>query len=410
MLRSLFTAINSLRYHQMYMDVVADNLANVNTPGFKGSAFTFKDQIAQMISSGSAPTTTLGGVNPTQVGLGTNVGSITRVFTQGALQSTGRDLDIAISGDGFFIYNNGTNQTFYSRDGGLTLDGQGYLVNASTGARIQGWMANAAGTVNTAGGLTGINIPIDASVARATQNAYLSGNLDSTSAIGSTYNVTIGVYDALGALHSVALQFTRAGANQWTMATTTIDGVANVQNAGSVTFDPATGQYDPASGSGTITVPGSTGTTNFNVTLDLAGLTQLAESSTAALNSQDGLAAGELVGFNISGNTGEIFGVYSNGAQRLMAQLAMADFNNPGGLTRVGENLYLPSLNSGVARVGVANTGGRGTVSSGTVEGSNVDMSREFTNMILAQRGFQASTRIITTSDEMLQELVNLKR
>ena len=148
MIRSMFTAINGLFAQQNYMDVIADNLANVNTQGFKSSSVTFKDQFAQLVQSGAAPTDTLGGQNAIQIGLGTNIGSITTKFTQGPLQSTGRDLDLAIQGDGFFVYHSGTTE-YYSRDGSIGIDANGYLVNIATGDQIMGWQADGTGAIDT---------------------------------------------------------------------------------------------------------------------------------------------------------------------------------------------------------------------------------------------------------------------
>jgi flagellar hook protein FlgE len=344
----------------------------------------------------------LGGINPTQVGLGVNIGAIAQSFTQGALQSTGRDLDLAIQGDGFFVYSDST-YDYFSREGSLGIDSQGYMVNSGSGDRIQGWQADTLGVVNTGNPRGPIRIPVDSTVARTTQNAMMYGNLDSALAVGETYTTRIGVYDSLGVLHPVDVEFTRTAANDWDW--TCVGGGAG---SGSVTFD-TNGQY-LSSNDGPITVTGSPGSSNFDVSIESTNLTMLASASSATLGSQDGLASGTLIGYSVSSNTGEVFGVYSNGEQRRLAQLAMAMFINPAGLIRRGYSRYVAGLNSGEARIGACGTGGRGLVSSGYLEGSNVDMSREFANMILAQRGFQASSRVISTSDEMLNELVNLRR
>jgi flagellar hook protein FlgE len=423
MIRSMFTAVNSLYINQQYMDVVADNLSNVNTPGFKSSTVRFKDQFAQTMRVGSAPSTALGGLNPMQVGLGTNLASISPNFSQGALNSTGRDMDMAISGDGFFIYNNGV-RDLYSRDGSLAIDSQGYLVHSSSGDRIQGWMANGLGVINTGSPMQALSVPIDSTVARATTKAYVLGNLDAGTTIPDAtavppvaaghYDVTMGVYDALGVLQPVSVRYTRTtNPLVWNWAPTTsgvtvIDTAGATMANGTITFD-SDGQW--VSTTGRLNVPASPGaTTPTRVDMNLEGMTMLATANGAALGSQDGLAAGSLMGFNVSSNTGEIYGAYSNGDQRLIGQLALAMFVNPSGLIRQGGNSYAAGLNSGEPRVGAPAAGGRGTVASGYVEGSNVDMSREFANMILAQRGFQASSRVINTSDQMLQELVNLGR
>lgn len=408
MLRSMFTSIGSLTLHQSYMDVVANNLANVNTPGFKGSRVTFMDQISQMMSVGAGPSAALGGINPTQIGLGVRMGAVTTGFTQGAMQSTGRVTDVALQGDGFFIYRQGA-ANLYSRDGALSIDSDGYLVNAATGMRIQGWQATTTSgspTVNTGGPIGDIRIPINSTLARATTTATLRGNLDSTTANGGTFTSTLGVYDSLGVLQSVNVTFTRTGPGAWSWAATSGSPAANV-GSGTVSFD-SSGQFTGSSGS--ISIPGANGAATTNVTLDFAGFTQLATPSDAAVSNQDGVPAGSLTGFSVVTNTGEIFGVYSNGLQQLIGQVAIANFVNPSGLEHAGQNTFRIGLNSGTAQVGAAGTGGRGQVLNGYLEASNVDMAQEFTNMILAQRGFQASSRVITTSDEMLQELVNLKR
>jgi flagellar hook protein FlgE len=400
MIRSMFTAISALTLHQSYMDVVADNLANANTAGYKSSRVTFQDQFAQMIQTGAAPSANLGGVNPIQIGLGTRMGNITPDFSQGALQSTGRSLDLAIQGDGFFVYANGA-ETFFSRDGTLSIDSEGNIGNSATGMRAQGWLA-VMGAIDSTAPTGNIQIPVDASIARPTTQAILGGNLNSTVAIGDSTAVTMGVYDSLGVLHSATLTCTKTADNVWGWAAT-----SGATGSGTLVFDTS-GRWD--SGSGTITVTGTGGAAAAVVTLDLEALTQLADTTSVAVASQDGLAAGNLTGYMVSTATGEIFGTYSNGLQERLGQIALAGFLNPAGLLRIGQSLYQAGLNSGEARIGVAGTGGRGTVVSGYLEGSNVDLAQEFTSMILAQRGFQASSRVITASDEMLRELVNLAR
>jgi flagellar hook protein FlgE len=287
------------------------------------------------------------------------------------------------------------------------MDAAGYLVNNSTGMRLQGWQTSGSAAVNTGLPLTDIQIPLNASLAAATTSATMRGNLNATSAAGSAgaYSSTMGVYDSLGTLHNVTVAYTPQGAGGWNWAATSGSPAASV-GAGTVTFD-ANGQY--VSGGGNVTVPGTGGAAPVTAALDMTTLTQLATASTVTMASQDGVAAGNLTGFSVISSTGEIFGTYSNGLQQRIGELGLATFNNPSGLQRAGQNNYAVGLNSGAPNVGIPNTGGRGTLVSGYVEGSNVDMAQEFTNMILAERGFQASSRVITTSDEMLQELVNMK-
>jgi len=402
MLRAMSTAITSLGLHQSYMDVIADNLANANTSGFKSSVVSFQDQFGQLLGAGSGPTTDLGGINPTQIGLGVQLGSISRNFTQGSLKDTGRSLDMALQGDGFFVYED-SNTRYYSRDGSLELDSEGVLVNASTGQRILGWMPDSSGVIDTGTGLTQVTIPLDDALARSTTEALLGGNIDASAANGDTMQITIGVYDSLGDLQTLSVEFEKATDNEWDWSVT-----SGGSGSGTLTFNPD-GSFDAVTAT-QVTITGSGGASNTVFDIEFSDLTQLSTDDTVALVSQNGLAAGTISGFDVVSNTGEIYGLYSNGLQQLLGQIGIASFVNPVGLNRVGQNMYTVGLNSGEPQIGEPGTGGRGTLSSGYLEASNVDLSKEFTNMILAQRGFQASSRIITTSDEMLQELVNLKR
>jgi flagellar hook protein FlgE len=413
MLRSMYTAINSLNLYQSYMDVIADNLANSNTTAFKASRVTFQDQMAQLISTGAAPSQNLGGINPIQIGLGSQIGSVSAVFTQGIMQSTGRSTDMAIEGDGFFIYSNGQ-QRFYSRDGALTIDAQGYLVNAGTGYRLLGWPAVASANgmvVDSNAPLRGMQIPLGSTLARATTAATMSGNLNADAAIGEVYTTAVSVYDSLGRVHNIEVNFTKTAEREWSVSGP--DGDPSITVTGTLTFTDSGILEVPDPDNPpviTIHVPEDGTAAEINVTVDISTITQYATESTAAMASQDGLAAGGLIGFSVIADTGEILGVYSNGMKQLVGQVALATFVNPSGLMRSGQNTFTQSINSGEPTVGLAGTGGRGSVAAGYLEGSNVDLAQEFSSMILAQRGFQASSRIITTSDEMLQELVNLKR
>jgi flagellar hook protein FlgE len=413
----MYTAISSLNLHQNYLDVIADNLANANTVGYKSSRVVFQDQFAQIINPGLAPSATQGGINPTQIGLGVQVGYISPVFTQGTMQNTGVNTDLAIQGDGFFIYNQGADQ-MYSRDGSLEIDGSGQLVNNSTGMQIQGWqLAPGATTVNTNAPTTSITIPLNSTLARATTSANMGGNLDATAAAGTAVDTTIGVYDSLGVLHTVNVTFTRQATptpapspmtTDWNWSVT---GPAGAAGNGTVTFD-ANGQYVapvPATAN-TITLTGTNGANDLSMNMDVSNLTMLSDTSSIAATTQDGLAAGTVTDIYATPKTGEIYAVYSNGLKSMIGQLALARFTNPSGMIREGQNLFKPGPNAGTAQIGTANSNGRGAITPGYQEASNVDMAQEFTNMILAERGFQASSRVITTSDEILQELVNLKR
>jgi flagellar hook protein FlgE len=423
MIRSMFTAISSLNLHQKYLDVVSNNLANANTTGYKASRVLFQDQFAQMLTPGSAPTTTIGGTNAAQIGLGVGLGTISGNFTQGTLQNTGRNMDVGVQGDGFFVYGQDAGRR-YSREGSMSLDAEGYLVNMATGLRTQGWLSKA-GVIDTNLPVDDIQIAADKTLARATENVVLGGNLSaSTPTTGTgTVMVSMGVYDSLGALKTASLQFTRTAANPLVWDWAIVDPATGLPNpatgvgAGTLTFD-ANGQVDttvtpnPAVTT-PVQIPGSAGSANggqIPLTLDFSKMTMLTAATSATVTSQDGLAAGTVSDVNISPNDGIISLVYSNGMVEQIGQLALARFTNSTGLVRAEDTSFVAGLNSGEAEIGAAGTGGRGTIASGYLEASNVDMAQEFTNMILAQRGFQASSRVITTSDEILQELVNLKR
>jgi len=419
MIRSMFTAISSLNLHQKYLDVVSNNLANANTNGYKSSRVLFQDQFAQMLTPGAAPTATQGGVNPTQIGLGVGMGYVTPDFTQGTLQSTGRNLDLGVAGDGFFVYGQDASRR-YSREGSMGLDAEGFLVNAATGLRTQGWLADATGAIDTNATVDDIQIDTSRALAKATENVFMGGNLSANTDGAGTVNVTMGVYDSLGDLQQAAIRFTRGGVagaptNVWTwqvMDTSVTPPVAGT-GTGTITFD-ANGQIDaanPPTVGTAATIPGSAGsTTPIPVTLDFTKMTQLTATTSATVTSQDGLAAGSVTDVYISPNDGAVSLVYSNGLSEQIGQVALARFTNPAGLMQSEGTTFMAGLNSGDAQIGAANSGGRGAIASGHLEASNVDMAQEFTNMILAQRGFQASSRVITTSDEILQELVNLKR
>jgi flagellar hook protein FlgE len=409
----MYTAVSSLNLHQNYLDVIADNLANANTTGFKASRVVFQDQFAQIMSPGSGPTATQGGINPTQVGLGVKLGYISPDFVQGSMQSTGNNSDLAIQGDGFFIYDQGAD-TRYSREGSLQIDASGYLVNASTGLQIQGWSVPVGQTtVNTNGPIGSIKIPIGATKAQATSNTVLGGNLDSgtawpqlpTDPATVPVSVTMGIYDSLGKMQTVDVSFSRTGNNIWQWSYTDNGTTTN----GTVTFDN-NGKYVSGNPAAALTKTGANGANNISFNLDMSKVTMLSANSSVAETYQDGLAAGTVSDIFAAPNTGIVYATYSNGLKEEIGQVALARFANPSGLIRDGSNNFKAGLNSGTPQIGEANTNGRGAIESGYLEASNVDMAQEFTNMIMAERGFQASSKVITTSDEMLQELVNLKR
>ena len=423
MLRSLFSGVSGLRNHQVRLDVISNNIANVNTVGFKGSRCNFRDALYQTMQGATAPQGGRGGMNPRQVGLGVAVGSIDTIMTQGNTESTGRNTDLAIEGDGFFVVGDDNGARYYTRAGAFTLDRAGNLVNAN-GLKVLGWNAGANGIDVTNGTPGFIKIVRGEEMPpHATENVSYSGNLDARALADATSlrPAQKSIYDSLGNTHELTISFQKTGDNTWSWTATApagllVDDGSGGAAAGTLTFSAA-GALVGVTGPGTIRVlddpgvpgDGLGGANPIAVKLDFTHLTQYAADTTANALDQDGYSRGSLTEFNVDA-AGVITAYYTNGRSRALAQVAMAIFNNPEGLMRYGDTLFQESNNSGSAQVGVALTGGRGTLKPMSLEMSNVDLSQEFTNLIITQRGFQASSRVITTSDEVLQELVNLKR
>jgi flagellar hook protein FlgE len=404
-LRSMFSAISGLRGHQIMMDVIGNNIANVNTVGFKSGRVNFQDILSQTLHGATAPNGGLGSINPAQIGLGMTVAGIDVLHTQGNLQSTGKTTDMAIQGDGFFVMSDGMSQ-YFTRDGAFDIALDGALVNPASGLKVQGWQADSSGNIDTTQAVGNLIIPIgQRTTALATANARLSGNLDAGAANGATASTTMTVFDSLGVAHSIKITFTKSAANTWNWAASA-DGTCTTTSTGTVTFG-SDGIY--ASSTGTLSIAYTNGaTTPQTPAVNLSAMTQFSGGS-QPVAAADGFTSGTLVTFAV-GNQGEISGVYSNGQTQKLGQIAMASFLNAAGLLRAGQNNFSMSSASGQPSIGTAGSGGRGTVSTGALEMSNVDLATQFTGMITAQRGFQANSRVITTSDEMLQELVNLKR
>ncbi len=418
-LRSLFAGVSGLKNHQLMMDVIGNNIANVNTVGFKKGRVTFTDMFSQTLQSASQSTGTLGGKNPMQVGLGTSVGSIDMDATQGSFQATGMQRDMAVQGSAFFIVNQG-GKTLYTRDGNVDFDTTGKLVNKETGGVIQGRLADANGTIPTGATLQNIVIRKDiTSPAKATTNASFAGNLDQSTPVGGTAQAEQPVFDSLGVEHTMTLTFTHTGTNTWSWAASVTPGTT--ASTGTIAFN-SDGSLNAMTGSPVSITPGggaspmsvviNAGIPSLTVPGNNSGITQNATNGTTPASTvipltQDGWKAGVLTGVSV-GEDGTITGAFSNNQQLTLAQIMLADFNNPSGLNRVGGNEFDVSGNSGGATVVAAGT--NSTIQTGVLEQSNVDLADEFTKMITAQRGFQASARIITVSDQFLEEVVALKR
>jgi len=462
MMRSLYSGVSGLQNHQVRMDVIGNNISNVNTIGFKKGRVNFQDMISQSMGGAAKPTDELGGVNPKQVGLGMAIASIDTIHTQGSLQTTGKMDDLAVQGNGFFIMRSGAKQ-FYTRAGAFGLDQDGTLVNPANGLKVQGWTSetiDGQSFINNASDPGDLFIPIGGKdPAAATTEVEFACNLDkrlpeiadgagAAETREGTWSIDKDLYDTFGNVHKMNISFTKVTgvANQW-QATVAVDGDAeldtntnieigaennagntfllNFDNLGSLSsIEDAQGDtiaegsmLIPVSFDIADTTPDAAGNLirqTFNLNLGDVGsytnsVTQFAETSSTKAFKQDGYGMGYLDAYKIDQN-GIITGVYSNGTNRELGQVALASFVNPGGLEKAGDSTFVVTNNSGDPNIGPSGIAGKGKFIAGALEMSNVDLAEQFTDMIVTQRGFQANSKTITTSDQMLQELLQLKR
>lgn len=496
MMRSMFAGVSGLKAHQTRMDIIGNNIANVNSAGYKSSRATFQDMLSQTLTSATAPTANRGGTNPQQVGLGVTLGSIDVKHTQGNTQSTGYGTDLAIEGDGFFVLGQGENRQ-YTRAGMFGLDNgtEGNLVSLLNGERVLGYKANNRGEIDLNSALQPLHISTSDTISpRATKTVYFAGNLDNRYSIGEKVGRTVQVFDSRGREQTIIVDIEKLEGNEWRWdaswllvsdAIPTHDSL--IQNNGHYTVEHDGTGYALQDDDGNVVATSNDGrvwessggaqytfefeevlvvgdvvnasgadgmvilTTNHSlttggdladpdnriisfstdgsysgvpeneiafkpifsdeleITLDFAEFTQYADTFTGKFMHQDGYTNGALESYAIDQN-GTIVGSFSNGLTRNLGRIALAKFSNPAGLQRSGSTMFVETPNSGSAQVSAAGIAGYGVLSPSSLEMSNVDLSEEFTDMIITQRGFQANSRIITSSDEMLQELVNLKR
>ena len=516
MMRSMFAGVSGLKTHQVRMDIIGNNIANVNSAGYKSSRATFQDMLSQTMRSATAPTATRGGTNPQQIGLGVQLGSIDVKHTQGNTQSTGYITDLAIEGEGFFVLGQGANRQ-YTRAGMFGLDDgtEGNLVSLLNGERVLGYKADQDGYIDPNSSLESMHISASETITpRATDRVSFAGNLDNRYAAwqsdDDTVSRTVQVFDSRGREQTIVVDLKKQTGNNWEWDASWLlvsdsipmdngkmsnNGEYQVGNSGGVLTlyhdfqDPAdptqtireivarsvadpemagrvwivedsgdrfefehamtngarvtafsdggalfltsshslTQSVDPSdrviqfnSDGSFLSLSGTVGdehvlkfkpadAEDLSIELDFTSFTQYADTFTGKFMGQNGYTSGALESYAIDQN-GVIVGSFSNGLTRALGQVALARFANPAGLQRSGSTMFVDTPNSGAAQVGAAGIPGFGLISPSSLEMSNVDLSEEFTEMIITQRGFQANSRIITTSDEMLQELVNLKR
>jgi len=426
---SLNTAAAGIRSHASALAVTGDNIANVNTVGYKRSRANFSDMLGRSIAGSSAAP---------QAGAGSQVGSIQQMWQQGALMTTDSPTDLALNGNGFFMVNGnvgGVQGDYYTRAGQFQVNDEGFLVNQE-GLRLQGYSADASGALSGSVG----DLQIDAGTlgATPTTTADIATNLNSDETVpaawdpadpGGTSNFsnTVTAYDSLGNAHDITVYYRKTGANAWEWHAMTdggelaggTPGTPTEGASGTLTFTTS-GELDTetttaSSWDFTDAAPGQSIAFDFgdSITTDggtgLAGSTQHASASSVTGLSQNGFGAGEVAGIQIA-QDGTITGVFTNGQRRSLGQVAVADFASADGLDRAGQGLWSESTESGEPLVGAGGSGSRGAVVAGALEGSNVDLAREFVDLIAYQRGFSANGRIVTTADEMYQEMVNMKR
>lgn len=404
--------LSGLTANSTALSAIANNLANLNTVGYQQTRAVFRDMFYQNIGeSGSG--------NPIQLGAGSQIGALTTVFGGGSIESSGLATDVAISGNGFFVLKNAEDYRF-TRAGNFHVGPDGNLLSEN-GEQVMGYPA-LSGAIPAGQALGPLQVGKgQISPPSATTSMGMGVNLDASAEVGSSYSVPITVFDSLGAEHILTFRFNKTDNNSWnydiSIPSAEIGGSGERTTVaqGSLTFDGTGKLTVPASDVGNISVAGlANGAADISLTWNLyqdgAGmLTQLASPNNTSLPHQDGCGAGMLLDFAI-GDDGTIMGSFSNGKTMMLGQLALASFANPEGLSRSGGTNFSSTRSSGVPVIGAPDTGGRGTVVGGALELSNVDIAKEFAQMITAQRGFQASARAITTFDEIAQETINLKR
>ncbi len=422
---AMYSGVSGLSAEGDALGVVGDNVANANTVGFKQSRAVFEDILGSAVGA------------PNAAGAGVRMARTQQIFAQGTLQNTGQGTDLALSGDGFFVVNgavDGIQGNFYTRAGQSTLRNDGTLVNAQ-GMAFQGYASLGNGTY--AGGLSPIKVPTAAIQPKTTTTLNVTANLDANAAVPTApwdpqnpaatanFSTSMKVYDSLGNGHNVDVYFRKTAAGAWDYHAIApggdiTGGVAGTNTeiaTGTVDFT-TTGALNNVTGGGTVNFAGANPaqplTFNFGSPISgggtgLGGTTQFGSPSNVSAQSQDGYSSGDLAGIKIDGD-GVVKGIYTNGEQIPVGKLAVAKFRSNDGLGRAGHNVWMATKESGEAAIGEAGTGGKAAIVSGSLEQSNVDISTQFVDLITHQRGFQANSKTITTANEMLQEVVNLKR
>jgi flagellar hook protein FlgE len=406
---SFSTPLSGLLANEQALNVVGDNIANLNTQGFKGNNVLFEDAMNQASNS-------------LQVGAGVGQTISQRSFVQGTVQNTGGSMDAAIQGDGFFLLKTSSGSTTYTRDGSFSINASGQLVT-QTGELVEGWNA-VNGVLNTSGAVSPITVPaVTSQSPTPTANMTVTANLNASAAVGTKFDAPVQIVDSLGNTHTVTVEFQNTAPLQWTYTATIpgedvaggTAGTPATLATGSMTFDATGVLTSPAAGAPVnLTSPAfADGANALNVNWNLFDpsgnplITQFASASATLGTTQDGVQAAMVTGTSLQ-DGGLLVATFSDGTQRTVAQLALASISNPDSLIAVTNNQYSLGANSATPTTGAAGTGTRGQVVGGSLESSNVDMATQLTNLIVYQRAYQANSKSITSIDQMQQTLIAL--
>jgi flagellar hook protein FlgE len=411
---SFSVPLSGLNASNTALDIVSNNLANLNTTGYKDNTVSFSDLLSQSVGGGAL-----------QIGGGVAATNSEAQFSQGSITQTGGAFDGAIQGNGLFVLQTTGGGTEYTRDGSFQLDKNGNLTTG-TGQFVQGWSA-VNGVINTSGATGNITIPSNSlQTPSATTQFTLSMNLQAGAAVGTpagSFSAPIQVVDSLGETHTLTVNFTETAANAWNY-TVTIPGADLTAGTPGTPSQLATGSI-AFNSNGVLTTPAppaqvnvkatglTDGATDLNINwnlLDANGnptITQFAQASTLSGSSQDGIPAAQVTQVSLA-NGGGIVATFSDGDTQVIGQLALASISNPDSLISVGNSNFQVGANTATPVVGVPGTGALGTIQGGSLETSNVDIATEFTKLIVYQSSYQANSKVISTQDALIQNLLNI--
>jgi flagellar hook protein FlgE len=405
---SFYIPLTGLESDSTALNSIANNLANLATTGYKAQEVNFSDLFYQQLG-------TEGSGDLIQRGSGVQIADIQSEFNEGSIVSTGNATDVAVNGNGFFVLGNGTGADVYTRDGNFLESATGALTTQA-GEPVMGYPA-ANGVVNTNAPLTAIQIPVgQVEPAQATTTFGVTANLDATAAVGTTVPGQITMYDSLGVSHIATVNYTKTGTNAWSysIALPTGDATTSTNTTGTLTFDSSGNLTSPAAAVTGISFSGlSDGAANLSFTWNVNGasgtptITQTSAASAVSATTQNGFPSGQYQSFSIAPD-GTVEAAFSNGQTLAVGRLALANVVNSQGLQLLGGNTFAATSASGPATIGVSGTGGLGTFEGASLEESNVNISQEFSNLIIAQRAFEANSKAVTTFDTVAQETINM--